>query len=191
MRKELLSNGNKKIGRDTLIFNMSSAHECASRKLGLCTQGNKCYAMKAERCYKNCIPFRTRQEAYWSNTSSDVMVNDLKEVLSHRRKPIKYFRWNESGDLTSNACIDKVFALAEAFKGINFYMYTHRHDLLDKLKNRPKNLAVMASNKVVKGFNSFLTVTKYSKGALRCKGNCRTCNLCKSGNNRVIECLVH
>ena len=48
----LLSNGNSKIGNDTMILNMGSAMNCPSKKLGLCKLGSKCYALKAEKLYK-------------------------------------------------------------------------------------------------------------------------------------------
>lgn len=38
--------GNKKIGNDTLIFNMGSAAECPSKSRGFCKLGKKCNLCK-------------------------------------------------------------------------------------------------------------------------------------------------
>ena len=45
--------GNKKIGINTIIFNMSDAKHCISKKLGLCQlkNVNNCYALLFERLY--------------------------------------------------------------------------------------------------------------------------------------------
>jgi hypothetical protein len=55
--------GNRKIPKSTAIFNMSSALNCPSKKLGLCkaaSQGAKCYARKAEILYPQVLPYRER-----------------------------------------------------------------------------------------------------------------------------------
>ena len=65
--------GNKKIGNDTLIFNMGSATDCPSKKLGLCRHCDKCYALKAERQYPQVRPFRDRQADYWLNGKDKIL----------------------------------------------------------------------------------------------------------------------
>ena len=93
--------GNKKIGKDTLIFNMGSATNCPSKKLGLCKHCDKCYALKAEKMYPQVLPFRQKQEKYWLNTSIDLIIDDFVLALT-KHKNIKYVRFNESGDFHSD-----------------------------------------------------------------------------------------
>ena len=194
MKKNLLSNGNKKIGTDTLIFNMQSATDCEAKKLGLCTIcRKKCYALKAEVQYPNVLPYRRRQEKYWDETSVQTKVDDLKSVLSRKRIPVKYFRFNEAGDFKHLSSMREFFEVAKTFPKIKFYTYTHRHDLIRILnKNKiPSNVNINVSNKKYKGMNEFRSVSKYSKGSIRCKGDCRICKLCATNKDITIEVLDH
>ena len=193
--KDLMSNGNKKIGKDTLIFNIGTATNCLNRKLGICTIKN-CYALKAEKQYPQVLPYRERQEKYFKNTSYIDILFNLKDILSSKRKPIKYIRINESGDFKSQKEIDKIYKMAEHFKEIVFYFYTKSFSYLDFNKNKPKNVRVIYSYnnyfeyiqyKEVKQ-KAFIFINKIMdikeiqkniKGSVICKGNCRTCNYCK------------
>ena len=53
--KKLLRSGNKKIPSSTAIFNMASAHNCPSKKLGLC---------KAELALKNNLNYVQDKDLY-------------------------------------------------------------------------------------------------------------------------------
>lgn len=135
--------GNNKIGLDTLILNMGSATSCPSKALGLCKLGNKCYALKAERLYKDCLPYRTRQAHYWLNNDGDKIIEDFEGLLTSRRTKvdgvlvvlravIKYIRLNESGDFYTQECITKAEQIAKYFwqnYKIQVYTYTARADL--------------------------------------------------------------
>lgn len=59
-----MKRGNAKIGTDTLIFNMCSAHDCPSRAKGLCQLPDPkyCYALRVEKRFKKCTAYRRRQE---------------------------------------------------------------------------------------------------------------------------------
>jgi hypothetical protein len=52
---QLFSYGNSKLPTETLIVNITSAHNCPSDKLGLCNCSNVCYAKKCERIYSNYL----------------------------------------------------------------------------------------------------------------------------------------
>ncbi len=89
-----ISNGNKKIGNDTLIFNMNSATDCPSKRLGLCDiEGGKCYAMKAEKQYPAVLPYRRKQQRYWEEYAADEIANELAALIKRKRSPIKYIRF--------------------------------------------------------------------------------------------------
>ena len=80
--KNLLSQGNLKIGKDTLIFNLTAAKNCPSEKLGLCEHAKICYAKKAERLYPSVLPFRMRQSKYWDNCTAESFAADMLNIIS-------------------------------------------------------------------------------------------------------------
>lgn len=78
-----LSNGNTKIGPDTMVLNLTSATDCPSRRLGLCQLDNPadCYALKAERhYYTTVLPYRRRQAAYWANNTKALINHQSSRV---------------------------------------------------------------------------------------------------------------
>jgi hypothetical protein len=182
--------GNSKIGKDTLIFNMTSATNCPSKKLGLCKHPNKCYAMKAERMYKQVLPFRERQAHYWESNNVDTIFNDLLNALN-KHKNVKYIRFSESGDFTTQADVDKLlticFMLYRERPDIVVYGYTARKDL--DFTGRERNLVIQGSG--FKIDNEFIAVGEYSEGSIQCKGSCASCSLCKEKGNRTIEVMYH
>lgn len=137
-----LSLGNSKLGDDTIIFNMGSASECPSAKLGYCKLGKHCYALKAETQYPSVGVYRNRQQAYWLNTSAHDIGNDIINALKSKRArvngkliplidKVKYFRFNEAGDFHTQACVEKLNIIASmlAYYDITTYGYTARKDL--------------------------------------------------------------
>lgn len=138
-----ISRGNSKLGNDTLIFNMGSGTNCPSRKLGHCKLGNKCYALKAERLYPQCLPSRDRQEAYWLGNSIIRIIEDFGRLLTTKKtrvdgklvkleSAIKWLRFNEAGDFHSQECVEKLDQLSvylELVHGIRTYGYSARKDL--------------------------------------------------------------
>lgn len=135
--------GNTKLGDDTLIFNMGPAKNCPSKAKGLCKLGDRCYALKAERLYKEVYPYRARQCEYWSNHSADEITEDLWFILMNKKvklngklvrlyKKVKYFRYNEAGDFWGQLCVAKLSTIARRLKrdfGIIAYGYSARSDL--------------------------------------------------------------
>lgn len=178
--------GNHKIGDDTLIFNMSSAKDCPSKKLGLCTVVNKgvrCYADKAEVTYKATRPYRRDQAAYWRSKSAAEIAGDIVKRITNRRKETRYFRYNESGDFQDQSDIEKLSEVAARLKtiGVTTYGYTARSDL----NYQGINFLIKGS-----GFNGCPqgTTTVVGKkepipeGFIECPGgkqSCAKCNLCK------------
>ena len=208
--------GNAKIGKDTLIFNMGSATECASKLNGLCDID--CYAMKSERLYPEVLPYRKRQESYWLESDAIEIGEDIAEVIHRKnnnprvRNKIKYVRVNEAGDLHSIDCLHKLIAVAEMNPSVVFYTYTHRSDLItdDTHKLLPKNLVINTSNfkrknlneffadcevklPRKKGKNNYLLVRKElrSKHGLACIGDCSKCTLCKVSHGKRIAVPLH
>ena len=178
-----------KIGKDTLIFNMCSAHDCPSKKRGLCQLPDTkyCYAFGAEVRYKTVLEYRRRQEQAWDSLSATDIADEIKGIIKRSRKTVTYCRWNESGDFRNVKDIIKLYSIAKQVPSLKFYGYTARKDLL----NRKTVTSKLPSNVVINGsgfmwhneFKACDTITsKYS-----CKGDCRKCNLCKNNSGIVIE----
>jgi len=177
--------GNLKIPSHTAIFNMSSANDCPSKKLGLCKAakaGVKCYALKAEYEYHpDVLPYRRRQEAYWKSVTANQFVADFLLMNACKVKPFKSIRFNEAGDFHSQKCIDKAERIAMLLSrfGIVCYCYTSRSDLKF---TKCKYLIISGSGFKRKGISNQFRIVKdlkdRPKGFGVCKGNCRICDRC-------------
>lgn len=187
--------GNAKVGENTLIINMGSATHCPSAERGLCPIAGQCYAARDERIYPTTLPYRDRQEKYWLETSAEQIAYDIEEVYSgferlqqkrhvkdvkdakasHRRRPRykaikRLLRWNESGDFHGEACVEKLFTVADLTPDVLHYLYTHRTDLVPLMVDHPKNVVIQISvdnpedsaKYNAMGFNTFFTDTAIS-----------------------------
>ena len=184
-----MSRGNHKIGTDTLILNMCSATDCPSRKLGYCKLGKRCYALKAERLYPQCLPFRRMQEQQWDSLTVQFMADCISETVRRARGvPVTHLRFSEAGDFRTQEDVDRMSVLADLLDGtVVVYGYTARKDL---------DFSRIHSNMVVNGSsfmasNEFRAVPEYTGENIRCKMNCRICSLCTEGRGRVIEVKYH
>ncbi len=185
----LFSNGNKKLGKDTIIFNMCSARDCPSKRLGLCqlTNPGQCYALKSERMYPTVLPYRNRQRDMWQGSIMR-MIDDIRAIL-RKRPDIKYFRFNESGDFESQRDVDRLKVLANVFPELQFYGYTARKDL--SFRRMPKNLTINGSNWRRGKMNKFVALPKPTGNHYVCPGDCRACNVCKTAKSLTIEIILH
>lgn len=188
----LVSKGNHKIGKDTLILNITSATDCPSRALGLCQVPGKCYAMKAERMYPQVLPYRRKQTEYWDQHNSEEIARDLADVIKRSTKlPIKYIRISESGDFRYQEDVTKLVEIAEHLvdTGVVLYCYTARKEL--DFSKAPANLVVNGSAWMAD--NSFTAVPKKDLGKYQvtCPGNCRICSLCKTKAGLDIKVGIH
>ena len=189
----LVSIGNHKIGRDTMIINITSARDCMAKKLGLCQfcgrKHNPCYARKAEKQYPQVLPYRRRQTGVWDRLSADEIADGLIQIATRRRKtPIRYLRFSEAGDFRTQADVKKMAHIAIVLNRHNIiiYGYTARKDL--DYARLPKNMVVQGSGFMV--HNQFTAVKTPKKGAV-CAGNCRICGLCKTRSRRRIQVTIH
>ena len=183
-----ISNGNSKIGKDTLILNITSATDCPSKKLGLCKHADKCYAMKAERQYKQVLPFRREQTMQWDRGVYNI-YDEIIKMPKVIKGNIKYLRFSESGDFRSQEDINNMSLLAEWLKERNIYIYgyTARKDL--DFSNVSDNMTVNGSGFML--HNEFKAVYEYSNNALQCLGDCKICNRCKYRTGKTIEVKYH
>lgn len=190
-----LSHGNKKLGKDTMILNMTPAENCPSKSKNLCQMPNgvTCYARKAERCYPSCLPYRKKQEKLWNTLTVEQIFQDIKSQVGKSRKHmIKYIRFSECGDFKSQKDVDKMSELADKLKTIDIilYGYTARSDLT--YDNKSDNMIVNGSSfKVDNEFKAIPKEARPKKNEFICPGNCRYCRACKGKNGLKILCWYH
>ena len=192
--KNLITSGNTKLPRTTGIFNMSSAHDCSSRKLGLCKacqQGANCYALRAEtEMRKAVLPFRRRQEKFWKSVSAKDFVSQFVLINSMREKPFSAIRINESGDFHTQNCVDKLEEITMRLRrfGVRVYLYTSRSDLnFSKIRHA----IITGSNFKKAGITNTFRIVRdvkkeRQKGESVCKGDCRVCKLCLLHNMKIV-----
>lgn len=187
--RSLVHCGNRKIGTNTMIFNMCSATHCPNRIAGLCVVCEYCYALKAEKLYPEVLPYRIRQEKYWNNTDINTIIDDFCNFVSHKYIKVEYFRYNESGDFRSLEDIRKLHLLSSALYknfGIITYGYSASVNIISEyLKSYllPKNLIIKTSGYNIIGMPSTRVIGKNEivpNGYKLCPmKNCMTkCKLC-------------
>jgi hypothetical protein len=200
--------GNRKIGKDTIIFSMYPVYECPSQKAGLCKfrtfqkqeDGSFLYAgdPSMPQCYgskmewsKKVRSHRERQSAFWLNNTSQTISECISAKIKMANHEVKYARFNENGDVRDFADLEKLFSISNLLPSLTIYIYTKQHDLLRnfiKAGNEiPKNLGISLS--VVEGsfipfdlafLNKFYATPEIPKNVKsKCAGKCETCNKCK------------
>ena len=191
MDKPLVSNGNMKIGQDTLIMNLNSAHDCPAKQQ--CLVANSCYAYRSEQRFPVVLKYRRRQEEAWNNHNAKYFIEMFKKL---KTGGLKYIRFQESGDFASQRDLDKLSEISEGLKGIyRCYTYSSRTDL--DYGNKSDNLVVTGSHFMVDNMYCSLRKQAYdmllemSPGAVRCPNDCRLCTLCKEARGIVIYQKMH
>jgi len=181
----IIGTGNIKIPSTTAIFNMSSATDCPSKRLGLCKaekQGCKCYAIKSEYNYRPYVlPFRRQQEAYWKEVNAFEFVSQFLLLNAMKEKPFNALRLNESGDFHSQECVTKAESIALILRrfGIVTYCYTSRSDLdFSKVKHLVISGSGFQKKGITNEFKIVFDISERPKGYGVCKGNCKICKRC-------------
>jgi hypothetical protein len=192
----LIIPGNHKIPKTTAIFNMGSATDCPSYKLGLCqaiVNGKRvCYAIKPEKSYRpGVLPFRRRQEKYWKETSAEKFATDFIALNLFKPVPFNALRLNESGDFWSQECVNKAETIARILRryGVRTYCYSSRRDLNFSHCNY---LVVSGSGFKKEGIKGIFIMVQdvkkeRPKGYGICCGSCAVCGRCLIGRKTVIQ----
>ena len=194
LRHVMVGEGNHKIPSSTAIFNMGSATDCPSKKLGLCSAvkaGVKCYAVKSEVASRpNVLPFRRKQEKFWKAITPEEFAVQFLIINSLKPVPFNALRINESGDFWSQECVDKADKLARILKeyGVVAYCYTSRSDL-DYSKVRALKISGSGFKKkgIVNEFKIVDSKKDKPKGYGICPMDCKICDRCtKAGLKTVV-----
>lgn len=182
-----LTTGNSKLPSTTAIFNMSSAHECPSLKLGLCRAFTKdgkhvCYARKFETArFPGVQSHRDNQMRFWLTTTAEefawqfLLVNALKEV------PFNSLRFSEAGDFHMQSCVNKMERIATILKSydIKVYGYTCRSDLdFSNVRNMIISGTSFQKEGITNVFMMVEDIKDRPKGFGVCAGDCKICNRC-------------
>jgi len=193
---KLLSTGNHKLPRTTAIFNMASAHDCPSYKLGLCRAFTKdgqhvCYAKKSETSARPYVqPYREKQMRFWHSCTAEEFASQFLLINALKELPWNALRLNESGDFWGQGCVDKADKIACILGryGIKVYCYTSRSDLD---YSNVRHLIISGSGFEKEGVtNVFLMVedTKVDrpKGYGVCPMDCKVCSRCQVRGNKTV-----
>lgn len=188
--------GNKKLPKTTAIFNMTPATVCPSHAHKLCqlAQPTKhCYALKAERMYKNALIHRMNQMEFWKDCTAKSFV--LAFMAEKKRKAVNTLRFNESGDFVSQNSVVKAETIASILYnqyGILTYCYTARRDLDLSIR---KHLIINGSGFMVD--NGFFVIKKghspklNNRSKLVCPQDCRICSICSKRKKATIYAFMH
>ena len=176
----LFSKGNRKLPKETWIFNLPAIKSCPGSTKE-CRQW--CYARKAERMYPQVLPFR---EKNFKLSKNPFFYNNLIMCIVKARKKPKQIRIHESGDFYSQKYFDQWRTVANTYPSIIFYGYTKNFNL--DLSMKPNNMILLASDDNKKytisqlkkmGFDGYARVSdKIKKNEFLCKGSCKICNYC-------------
>lgn len=182
---------------------MGPAATCPSKELGFCKVQGRCYAAKAERLYRNVLPYRTRQYNYWRNTAENSIAVDFDRLLKRLRGPIRYLRFSESGDFYSQIDVRKLSNLArylKEFHKIITYGYTAREDLNfsdchflvkgSSHSNGNNGKTIVLPKKEIESHLSTLPREERKTWKV-CPGSCKSCNICKVKNGINIIFPLH
>lgn len=206
-----MSNGNTKIGNDTLILNITSATDCPSRAMGLCQIPEKCYAIRPEKFRPGCLPYRRRQAYFFDSHTPQKIASAIISILKIGKNSdrIRYIRFSESGDFKNQDDIDKLDKVAQLVgkvhcpRGKNsliWYGYSARSDLDF---SRVKKLLVKGSNhdqgnngivivrSLTKAEKSKKSIVIDGKRHLVCPGQCYGCKICKTKGKAPLVIAQH
>lgn len=199
---QLFRSGNKKLGSNVAIFDLPSIVTCKY-------QCNGCYALKAERLYKNtrlhrAFHYEIVKQALEDNNKYRYLFDYINVEL--RRHAMLYalpvVRIHASGDLFCNKYLDFWLAIIAHNQDIKFYTYTkmYDNDFIDKTNALFDNFNIVKSlvddkyinygdleylEDVTKILDSkkqtyFVCGYGHSDNKLECMGNCTQCLHCSN-----------
>lgn len=182
MRHLIVRRGNHKLPSTIGIFNLPQRTTCPGATAWCKLH---CYAKKAERSYKQVIPYR--QWTFQMSKRED-FVEMINAELSRLRKK-KHIRIHESGDFYNQTYVNKWYEIIKANPHIRFTFYTKSFALLDFSKiRRLKNVNAFASidmstpKEVLKKANGWMKAYIYDcntpADTFICTGSCKTCSHC-------------
>lgn len=177
------SRGNRKLPKTTAIFNLPHMTTCP----GATEECKKyCYAAKAERMYKNTLPYRQRNyQASKEPTFVDEIVSELR-----RSRNITAVRIHESGDFYNQEYLNKWVEVASRMPNLVFTAYTKSLHLDFSAMLKLPNVVLFASidpttpphmllaNQISAVATVIPKKATAPEGFFTCPGSCKSCNHC-------------
>lgn len=187
--------GNKKLPKSTMIFNIPARTTCPGRT-ALCSE--KCYALKAERMYKQVLPAR---QSNFNQSRLDTFGLSMHETIQKHKHKIDAVRIHESGDFYNQDYLNKWYTIALNNPGITFYVYTKSFHL--NFTGKPANFVLIASfdsstRDIVcltyeskrKFFdNTFTIIDRHASAS--CIQDCTKCSACWTAKGKNITVNQH
>lgn len=181
MRKLITRVGNRKLPKTIGIFNLPHRITCPGATAWCKAH---CYAQKAERMYKQVLPYR-----HWNFLMSkrkDFVELVNKELARAHKTTV---RIHESGDFYNQAYVDKWYAIMKANPNIHFTFYTKSFHLFNFSKiRRLKNVNAFASldlstpkerlKKAKNWLKAYILIGDTPRDVFVCPGSCKTCSHC-------------
>lgn len=191
-----LSKGNRKLPKDIAIFNLPHRSTCP----GATEECKKyCYAHKAERMYKGCLPFRKRN---YLDSLRPGFVKEVVGKLSRMRK-LRAVRIHESGDFYNQDYLNKWVQIARSFPHVVFTAYTKSLHLDFSKASKLPNMVLFASldpstPKYMREANTIksraIVIEKNAKvprGYFECPGSCKYCSHCYTSRAKSVAFHKH
>lgn len=180
-----LSMGNRKLPKDTAIFDLPHLVTCPGATAECKTY---CYAHKAERQYKQVLPYRYKN---WEASKKPDFVEKMLALINSKKKHIRCIRLHSSGDFYNQAYVNKWTAIASALPSVRFTFYTKSFHLFDfaKLRALP-NVTAFASIDPTTPIERLYPARDWDKATVICKGaeapkgffvcpgSCKECSHC-------------
>ena len=193
--RPLVKWGNSKLPDTTIVFNITPAKECSSRRLGFCQvmkNGGKCYGDGPERAWKRTvIPYRYNQMAFWETHTAEQIAGYIVSWDKRKKTRATHVRFNEVGEVKNQADIRKLSTVARILKenGYSSQIYSARSDLDwsycdDVVVNGSGWTADNRFEYVPKGHTP-------PAGELVCPMDCKVCALCTVKGGRTIYVKHH
>lgn len=144
---QLLKSGNKKLGSNVAIWDLPSIITCKY-------QCKDCYALKAERMYKDtrvmrAFHFEIIKEALKDKSKEEYLKNYIQTELARHKLLYKLpvVRIHASGDLFTPKYLAFWLDIININNDINFYTYTKQldNDTIDLLNKQFKNFNIVKS----------------------------------------------
>lgn len=172
-KKITLSNGNTKIDRECLIFNIPTTVCNGEGK-----QCPKCYAVKSEKMYKQVLPSRINN---YNKSKSNKFVENISAQIKSSRK--KYFRIHESGDFYSQIYINKWKEVIQNNPEKMFFAFTKKYRKFDfsEIEALPNFNLIISNPDGIKNYGSL----DYCKNLVSTKGFF----LCPDGVEEGTKCM--
>lgn len=181
MRRLIVRRGNHKLPSTIGIFNLPHRTTCPGAT-AWCIK--HCYAQKAERIYKQVIPYR--YYCFELSKRKD-FVDLVNKELAHCRKT--HLRIHESGDFYSQAYVNKWTQIIKANPNIRFTFYTKSFHLYDfRAMRKLPNVNAFASIDLTtpkerlckaRGWKkAYIICGEVPADTFVCPGSCKSCSHC-------------